>query len=102
MLTFNCGCSGESLESVGPKTEEELLARFPDAAIILVLDENGNTTPLKLSKTIAENVRFPLAVTEISEPPTTLIAIKLKINPPPMWIGTSGGSGVLFHRPHHR
>jgi hypothetical protein len=100
MLTFNCGCSGESLESVGPNTEKELLARFPDAAIILVLDDNGNATPLKLSETIAENVSFPLAVTEISEPPTALISIKLKINPPPIWIGTSGGSGVLFHKRH--
>jgi hypothetical protein len=101
MLTLKCGCAGDSLETVGPRTEEELLERFPNAGIILVLDEYGNATPLKFSNTDAEIVNFPLAVTEISEPPTALISLKLKINPPPIWIGTSGGSGVLFHVPHH-
>lgn len=100
MLKVNCGCDGDSVEQVGPGTEEEVLGRFPDAAIILVVDQEGNGNFLRFSKTDAKFVSFPLAVSKITEPPEAIISLKLERNPAPQYIGPSGGSGVLFHVPH--
>ena len=46
MLKIDC-----EIPSAGEATDKEILERFKNAKLILVLDADGNVSPLKLSKT---------------------------------------------------
>ncbi len=46
MLKIDC-----EIPSAGDGTDKEILEKFPRARLILVLDTDGNVSPLKLSKT---------------------------------------------------
>jgi hypothetical protein len=82
------------IELVG-KTKEELCQQVPEAVLVLVLDRNGDITPLAFEGIEARQLdesECPLCVSAIKRFPETITIVNVESGPGcQMLIGNGGG-----------